>query len=75
MLAHFLHIPLEVIYRFEEGEKIRPQDERSILLALQLHHRVRRVHLLDPYVTWSSFFSFKWAWGELDVSVQKILPN
>lgn len=48
MLAHFLHLPLIVIYGFEEGEEIPPDDERNILLSLQRRHHMRRVLLSAP---------------------------
>ncbi|KAH9035794.1 hypothetical protein EDB85DRAFT_1889192 [Lactarius pseudohatsudake] len=46
--AHFLHLPLVVIYGLDDGEEIPPGDERNILLSLQRHHHVRRVFLRAP---------------------------
>ena len=43
ILAHFRHLPLIVVYKFEEGES--PRDEQNILLSLQHRHRVRSIHL------------------------------
>lgn len=45
MLAHFLPLPLIVIYGFEEDEEIPPEDEQNILLSLELRHHVRRILL------------------------------
>lgn len=46
--AHFLHLPIVVIYGLDDGEEIPPDDERNILLSLQRHHHVRRVFLKAP---------------------------
>jgi hypothetical protein len=43
MLAHFLHLPLVVVYKFEDGE--RPKDKQNIILSLQYRHRVRSIRL------------------------------
>lgn len=48
MLTHFLHLPLIVMYGFEEGEEIPPDDERNILLSLERRHHVRRILLRAP---------------------------
>jgi hypothetical protein len=48
MFAYFPHLPLDVNYVFQQGEKIRPDDERNILLSLQRRHHVRRIRLNAP---------------------------
>ncbi|KAH9058065.1 hypothetical protein EDB87DRAFT_1628003 [Lactarius vividus] len=48
ILAHFLHLPLVVIYGLDDGEEMPPEDEQNILLSLQRHHHVRRVLLRAP---------------------------
>lgn len=43
MLAHFPHLPLVVVYKFEGEES--PRDEQNILLSLKYRHRVRSIRL------------------------------
>ncbi|KAH9168380.1 hypothetical protein EDB89DRAFT_2073972 [Lactarius sanguifluus] len=47
--AHFLHLPLVVIYGLDDGEEIPPDDERNILLSLQRHHHKMIVPLDDEF--------------------------
>jgi hypothetical protein len=43
MLAHFPHLPLVVVYKFEQGERLK--HKQNILLSLQHRHRLRSIHL------------------------------
>jgi hypothetical protein len=55
MLSHSPPLPLIIYYPAIPG-KISIADEESAILALQLHERVRRVHVAAPAVVLSNLF-------------------